>query len=342
MDDNQIETALEWVKQGRDVVLCTVIETWGSSPRPVGSQLVVNDAEVFQGSVSGGCIESTVVSEAQFAIHADTPQRLSIGINDKQTWDFGLACGGSIEIYIEPVRIWQDTLVELVKLIKNQTPCCLVTNLTTGAKTLIHSDLHNVSPEFDIEILSSVENVMDTGHSCIVKKDREEFFLHGFLPSQQLIIGGAVHVTQPLVQMAESLGYKCSIIDPRTAFATQIRFPKSNLIVEHPKKVLKKIQLHSGCAIVALSHSPQFDDPLLIAALNSNACYIGAMGSKKTHADRIERLQKYGFSSLQLKRIHGPIGLDLGCKTIAEIALSIMAEIIHEKRNAGSEPFKKM
>ena len=324
------------------MAIATVVSTWGSSPRPVGSQMVVNDIEAFQGSVSGGCIEATVLTEAQFVIESGAPQRLKIGIDNRQAWDTGLACGGEIEIYIEPVISWQNTLVNLSKLMNLKHPCCMITNLSTGAKNLFCPNFSNKFSQLDGAIRSASEYVLASGKSSLVENDGVEYFLHGLMPTQELIVGGAVHIAQPLVQMAQLLGYQCTIIDPRTKYATEERFPGTNLIVEHPKKALQNKRLHSSSSVVALSHSPNLDDPILAHALNEKVEYIGALGSKKTHADRINRLQKSGFSIDQLKKIHGPIGLDIGSETPGEIALAIMAEITQKRRKGNINNCKKV
>ncbi|MCB2145268.1 MAG: XdhC family protein [Deltaproteobacteria bacterium] len=327
-----IATARQWVERGHRVALATVIATWGSSPRPVGSQLVINDREAFFGSVSGGCIESTILTEAQFTIRDNIPQRLSIGIGDRKTWDYGLGCGGSIDIYVEPVASWQPVLATLTELADQRKSYCLITNLCDSSKALYCPDRPDVSFGLDRDLRSAAGSAIDSGFSRLEKLAGSEFFLHVFSPPPQIIVGGAVHIAQPLVAMAQLMGYTCTIVDPRTTFATGQRFPGVDLIVEHPKTALKKIQWHTGTSVVALSHSPQLDDPLLIHAINVDANYIGALGSKKTHADRIDRLRKEGLTDGQLDRIHGPVGLDIGSRTPSEIALSIMAEITQRKR----------
>jgi xanthine dehydrogenase accessory factor len=331
-EKNLIEKAIGWINKGHGVSIATVISTWGSSPRPIGSQLVVNDREAFFGSVSGGCIESTILTEAQFVIRNDKPQRLSIGIDRKKAWDYGLGCGGIIDVYVEPVASWQPILLRMSDLIVRQQPFCLITDLSGGSKELFCPNLPGDSFRLDDELRTFAEGAIDLGQSRLVKQGRGDFFLHVFLPPPQMIIGGAVHIAQPLVAMAQLLDYQCSIIDPRTTYATEQRFPEVALVVEHPKTALKNIRLHPGSAVVALTHSPQFDDPLLIHALNSNADYIGALGSRKTHEDRMNRLRKKGITNDQLIRIHGPVGLDIGSRTPAEIALSIMGQITQIKR----------
>ena len=331
-DVSPIAQARQWVEKGRRVALATVISTWGSSPRPVGSQLVVSDAEDFAGSVSGGCIESTILTEAQFIIRDNSPKRLSVGIDDKQAWDYGLGCGGFIDIYVDPVASWEPVLATLTDLADRQQSFCLITNLSDSSKALYCPGLPEVSFGLDDALQSAAGHAIESGFSRLEQRADDAFFLHVFTPPTQIIVGGAVHIAQPLVVMAQVMGYPCAIIDPRTAFATEQRFPGVDLIVEHPKTALNKIDWQKVSAVVALSHSPQFDDPLLIHAIEAGVDYIGALGSKKTHADRIDRLRNVGLSNDRLERIHGPVGLDIGSRTPAEIALSILAEITHSRR----------
>lgn len=284
-DVNPIAKARQWVEEGRRVALATVITTWGSSPRPVGSQLVVSDSEDFSGSVSGGCIESTILTEAQFVIRDNRPKRLSIGIDEKQTWDYGLGCGGRIDVYVDPVASWQSVLATLADLADRHQTFCLITDLGDSSKALYCPGRPDVSFGLDDDLRSAAANAIESGFSRLEKRAGGEFFLHVFSPPPQMIVGGAVHIAQRLVAMAQLMGYRCTIVDPRTAFATEQRFPGVDLMIEHPKTALKKIQWHTGAAVVALSHSPQLDDPLLIHAIKADAGYIGALGSQKTHAD---------------------------------------------------------
>lgn len=255
-DRKLIEKSLERVNNGYGVALAITIAARGASPRPIGSQMAVNDIEEFQGSVSGGCIESTILTESQFVIRENRPQRISIGSDNNGLEGIALGCGGAIDIYIEPVNPWKNILNELLKRIECQEPCCLVTNLSNGAKNIVGSKLPNTDEIVDWDLHETVENVILSGENCLIVKNNTEFFLHGFLPSPQLVVGGAVDITQPLVQIAKLLGYNCTIIDPRTIYATEKRFPQVELILEHPKAALKKFTLDSNTCVIALSHSP--------------------------------------------------------------------------------------
>lgn len=328
--DDKIATAVEWMAAGRKVALATVIATWGSSPRPVGSQLVVDADGAFQGSVSGGCIESTIITEARHAILEREPQLLSLGISNDQAWDTGLACGGSIEIYVEAAGPHRPVFEQLLALREDQQSTCLLTDLKNGAKELIGAK--DAGPALPVELQEAVDRVIATGKSACLMTGDKRIFLQGFAPELQLIIIGAVHIAQPLTQMARLAGYDTLIIDPRKAFATRERFPDTVLVTHWPEKAFDRIRLHLNTAVVVLSHSPRLDDPALVHALRSDAFYIGALGSRETHATRLERLTKNGFSDIELKRIHSPIGISIGSVTPAEIALSIMAEVTRVKR----------
>ena len=184
----------------------------------------------------------------------------------------------------------------------------------------------------DLKLAAAAHDVLSCGISRRVDVEGISYFLHGISPNPQMIIVGAVHIAQPLAAIGLLMGYRVRIVDPREAFATVQRFPNTELITLWPNKAFDRFALHSQTALVALSHSPRLDDSALMAALDSDAFYIGALGSKTTHATRLERLSNKGYSKEVLTRIHGPVGLAIGSKTPGEIALSIMAEITRVRR----------
>lgn len=330
--NDKIATAVEWMAAGRKVALATVVRTWGSSPRPVGSQLVVDEDGNFEGSVSGGCIESTIITEAQHVIRQQKAQLLSLGIDNEQAWDTGLPCGGSIEIYVEAAGNHRPVLEQLLALCKNRLNACLVTDLSQGTKKVISSA--DAAADLSPALREAVDRALSTGKTICHASGGRRLLLQGFGPGLQLIIIGAVHIAQPLARMARLAEYDTLIIDPRKAFATSERFPDTELVTSRPQKAFEQIRLHANTAVVVLCHSPQLDDPALVRALNSEAFYIGALGSRKTHAARLERLRKAGCDETDLKRIHSPVGISIGSVTPAEIAISIMAEITRVKRNS--------
>jgi xanthine dehydrogenase accessory factor len=318
--------ALDWQAEGRQVALATVIQTWGSAPQPVGSQLLVDAERNFLGSVSGGCVEAEVITEAADVIATGKAQALEFGVEDSRAWSVGLACGGVIRIFVEPLapegRSPDGMLHRLISDVEARRKVALVTDLATGARRLAHAP-DDLGPE----LVPALEDAFRLGKSTAVQRSDGEIFINMFNPTIRLVIVGAVHVAQPLVQMARALGYDVLIVDPRSAFATEERFGDAAISREWPDEALPTIGMDGGTALIVLTHDPKIDDSALICALSSDAFYVGALGSKKTHAKRVERLLQAGVPRAELDRIHAPIGLDLGAQGAAEIAVSIIAEI---------------
>lgn len=326
-----IDKAREWIRNGKEVALATVIATWGSSPRPVGSQMVVDGDGRFEGSVSGGCVEGAVVEEAMEVIRQGAPRRLLFGVSREQAWEVGLACGGEMEVFVEKLT-WLSVLDELAGLQSAHRPACLITDLETGGKVLAPLDKPPAPETPAAGLRHLLEQVRKSERSTTVQEGGRELFLHCFQPSPRLLIVGAVHIAQSLVRFGAEAGYEVTVVDPREAFADTVRFPGVEVLVEWPDEAMRRIGLHSRTAVVTLTHDPKLDDPALDVALESNVFYIGALGSRKTHAARLERLGLAGFSEEQLARIHGPVGLNIGAVSPGEIALSIMAEITSVRR----------
>ncbi len=327
-----IEKAKEWIERGRTVTLATVIATWGSSPRPVGSQLVIDDEGRFEGSVSGGCIEGAVVAEALDVIDTGVPRRVFYGVTQDQAWEVGLACGGEIEIYVEKVQ-WGSALDRLIELKGAGRSACLITDLNSGEKRVIPLDDSVALDLLQGKLRSSVETFKHSERNRVVDIDGRAMFLHSFHPAPQVIIIGAVHIAKALAQYASIAGYGVLIIDPREAFANAVRFPDVPINTEWPDEALKRMDIHSRTAIVTLTHDPKLDDPALEVALRSGAFYIGSLGGRKTHSERLERLKQRGFTDDMVSRIHGPVGLNIGAISPEEIAIAIMAQITDVRRN---------
>jgi xanthine dehydrogenase accessory factor len=326
-DPGIIPAALDWLGQGRRAALATVIETWGSSPQPVGSKLLIDADGNFQGSVSGGCVEAEVVAEAAMTIAEDRPKIVSFGVEDGTAWQVGLACGGTIRILIEPLRMQAETLRDLLADVSSRRPTALVTRLADGASRLVHR-----VEEADAGLADSLAEAFRRDKSKLVRTPAGEVFIDVFNPPLKLILIGAVHIAQSLLPLAAGLGYDVTIIDPRGAFATDERFGGAKLCREWPDEALPELGIDGNSALVALTHDPKLDDPALLMALRGGALYVGALGSKKTHAQRLERLRAAGLEPTAIERIHAPIGLDIGAEGPAEIALSIVAEIVAAKR----------
>ena len=314
--DDIPETALAWHRDGRGAVLATVVETWGSAPRPTGRQLAISGTGEFAGSVSGGCVEGAVVAEAMDALSDGWPRLLTYGISDDDAFAVGLACGGTIRILVEPVgaAIPEALLADLVAARAERRAVAMVVDTETWQRKLTPAP-SDFAQRFAM--------------------DRSGFEGSRFVaihnPPLRLIVVGAVHIAQPLIQMARLAGYDPFLVDPRSAFASDARFPGEVISTDWPDEALAGIGLDARTAVVTLAHDPKIDDPAIEAALASDVFYLGSLGSKRTHAKRLERLGATHDSDA-LKRIHAPVGLDIGAKSPAEIAISILAEMTERLR----------
>ncbi|SEL02315.1 xanthine dehydrogenase accessory factor [Roseovarius azorensis] len=309
--DDIPETALTWHRAGKGAALATVVETWGSAPRRVGSQLAISGEGEIAGSVSGGCVEGAVVAEALDAIEAGKPVLLEYGVSDGDAFAVGLACGGTIRVLVEPVGtvMPEALLADLVLAREARVPVAYVTGL---------------------EVERRLER---DGHAVRFRMDRSGFeedgatFVAIHNPPLRLIVVGAVHIAQALVPMARIAGYDPLLIDPRESFASEARFPGETVLHDWPDEGVRVFGLDGRTALVLLTHDPKLDDPALIEALRSEVFYIGALGSARTHAKRVARLVEAGFTEAEIGRIHGPIGLDIGAAGPSEIAVAILAEM---------------
>ena len=316
--DDSPETALAWHRAGKGAALATVVETWGSAPRRVGSQLAVSGAGEIAGSVSGGCVEGAVVVEALDAIEAGTPVMLEYGVSDGDAFAVGLACGGTIRVLVEPVGsvLPEAVLAELVAARAARGPVAYVTG--PGGRRL---EREGHAERFR----SDRSGLMEDGETFVA--------IHN--PPLRLVIVGAVHIAQALVPMARIAGFDPVVIDPRESFATPARFPDTRLVHDWPDEAVAAIGLDARTALVSLTHDPKLDDPALAEGLRAGVFYLGALGSTRTHAKRVARLTEAGFSEAEIARIHGPVGLDIGAAGPAEIAVSILAEMIAVLRQRG-------
>jgi len=322
------EQALDWHKSGKGAVLATVVQTWGSAPRPVGAQMAISAKMEITGSVSGGCVEGAVIEEALESLGDGAPRLLEYGVSDEQAFAVGMACGGAIHILLEPVGtgagLSVDILQDLVTKRQTRKPVAYLVNCKTWERRV-------VAPDFDRLDLKQR-----------FSRDRSEFdgdwFVNIHNPPLRLIVVGAVHIAQPLLVMANMAGYDTVLVDPRDAFASQARFPGQKLEQDWPDEALVAQELDARVAVVTLTHDPKLDDPAIQIALKSDIFYLGCLGSTRTHAKRVDRLEKAGFSAAQIGRIHGPVGLDIGARTPGEIAISIMAEITARLRHPESRP----
>ncbi|RJF86697.1 XdhC/CoxI family protein [Oleomonas cavernae] len=320
--DEILALAAQWADRDGIAALATVIETWGSAPRPAGSQMAVSRAGDFAGSVSGGCVEGAVIQAAREATGDGQHCILEFGVPDADAWAVGLACGGRIRILVEPVIAGSD-LAELRQAIAARRPTVLETDLETGWHALR-------APEGDADAAQALA----ADRATLVEAGR--LFLNPFNPPLRLVLVGAVHIAEPLARMAALAGYAVTIIDPRRAFARAERFPDVTLVVDWPDEALPRLGLDTRCAVVTLTHDPKIDDAALAVALRSPAFYVGALGSTRTQATRRDRLRLLGFNDDTIARIHGPVGLNIGARSPAEIAVSILAQMTGKLRGGAT------
>jgi xanthine dehydrogenase accessory factor len=294
--------------------------------------MAVRDDGAFTGSVSGGCVEGSVIGEAQAALADGKSRNLKFGVSDEDAWAVGLACGGTIEIHVAPVLAspQQETITALKTARDAHRGVALATDLSSGESRLIYPDQATGA------LADAARIQARRDQSGMVDADGKSWFLTVFNPPLDLAIIGAVHIAQPLSRMAVLADYAVRVIDPRTAFATAERFPGVALSHDWPDEALSAAPLTPRSAIVALTHDPKLDDPALVAALASEAFYIGCLGSKKTHAGRLRRLAERGCDEPALARLHGPVGLPIGARTPEEIAVSILAQVIATLRSRTS------
>lgn len=306
--------ALDWHHAGRGAVVATVVETWGSAPRATGAQLVIDAAGAMEGSVSGGCVEGAVILEAQEALATGKAALLDYGVSDDDAFAVGLACGGRIRVLVEPVgAVLPVTVLEAVmEADAARRPLAVVRRLSGG--DIVLGEAADWPDRFRLD-RSGIEPDGDT-------------FVAVHNPALRLVIVGAVHIAQPLVVIARLAGFDVTVIDPRPAFGAAARFPGTIILDDWPDAALAALGLDARTAIVTLTHDPKLDDPAVRAALASDVFYLGCLGSKRTHAGRIARLTRDGHTVEDIGRIHAPVGLDIGGRQPAEIAVSVMAQII--------------
>src|SRR5579859_1647407 len=293
----------EWSAAGEEIALATVVETWGSSPRPLGSRMAVTRSGKMAGSVSNGCIEGAVFDEAQKVLKSGQAKIAAFGVADDVAFDVGLACGGHIEVFVQPLGQLHRQLIDMLRA---DRPATLRTNLVSGEAELIAG-----SPR----------------GSELAHRDGD-WFVEPFRRPAHLVIVGAIHIAIPLHRLAKLMGYRVTVVDARAKFATKERFPDADeLVIAWPDEALSKLQFDSSTYVVILTHDPKFDLPALRSVLGKEVGYIGAIGSRKTNQNRFDALRSEGFTEEQLARVHGPIGLDLGSRGAEETALGIMAEV---------------
>jgi xanthine dehydrogenase accessory factor len=306
----------QWRAAGDAVAIATVVETWGSSPRPLGSKMLASSSGKMAGSVSNGCIEGDVFEAAQEVLASGRPRLVEYGVADDVAFEVGLACGGHIEVMIQPAGEIQDRALDLLAA---ERPFVLRTDLQSGASELLEQ-----APDFEL-----------------ARRDGETFWEPFGRPADMVIIG-AIHIAIPLHRMAKLMGYRVTIVDARGQFASPERFPEADrILVQWPDEALAGLTVDRSTAVVILTHDPKFDMPALRSVLRTDAGYVGAIGSRKTNQNRFDALREEGFDDAQLDRVHGPIGLDLGARGAEETALGIMAEVTAVRYGGSVLPMRE-
>jgi len=309
-DADILRRAAEWARAGRGVALATVIETWGSAPRRAGAHLAVARDGAFIGSVSGGCVEGEVIVAALDAIETGAPRLLEFGVQDETAWRAGLTCGGRVAVHVERLDAAHADLVAAVgDELAARRACALVTPLEGGERRLARAE-----------------------KSAVETRDGRRCFVNRYAPAPRLLVVGAVHVAQALAPMAALAGLEAVVVDPRAAFATAERLPAVRLTPEWPDAAFAALGLDAFTGVAALTHDPKIDDLALRLALPSPCFYVGALGSRQSHARRVERLLAQGVAATDLARLRAPIGLAIGAATPAEIAVAIVGEVISTLR----------
>jgi len=328
-----LETISKWLARGERVAVATVVRTMGSSPQQVGAKMFVSSGGSMVGSVSGGCIEGAVFGACQEAMQTGQARLLHFGVADELAWSVGLACGGTIDVFVEPLGELIHAERPLATATVTRGPSAIGARLVIEADGSCRGSLGDAA--LDAAVREIAGELLAHGLSREVELSGRgvSVFIESFGPPPRLVMVGGVHIAVALTQMARVLGFHTVVVDMRQSFVNQERLRLADeLILAWPDEALEG-RLDRRSYVVVLTHDPKIDDPALRVALRSPASYIGALGSATTHARRLERLRAEGFSDADLARIHGPIGLPIGARTPEEIAVSILAEIIQVQRS---------
>jgi len=310
-----------WHARGEKVALATVVATRRSSPRPVGSKLVVSERGELAGSVSGGCVESDVVLAAQEVLSGGPPRLLTYGITDDMALEVGLPCGGEIDVFVEPLQVPAFDEARMVIL-------TIVSGDEAGAKLLVRED-GSTAGEDHADLAALAPAALRRGRSHVIEHDGTSVFADVFGPPPRLLVYGAIDTAEALCRAAKLLGWRTIVADARARFATMERIPSADeLLVLWPEEALAAAKPDLGTAIVVLTHDDKFDVPMLIGSLATEAFYVGALGSRRNQERRNGLLREAGVAESDVDRIAGPCGLDVGAESPAETALSMLTEIL--------------
>ncbi|MFF5288138.1 XdhC family protein [Paractinoplanes globisporus] len=332
-----VDGLVAWRAEGVAFAVATVVRTWNSAPRQPGSSMAVNERGEVLGSVSGGCVEGAVYAAAEEVIETQKAQQQTYGVSDGDAFEVGLTCGGTIELLIQPSVSLTD-LDDVLSAIREGRPVAtvslgdnqLVVWPSGTAGTLGDPGLDRAAEQQAAGMLSAgTTGTVHLGVHGEQRLDDVEAFVQTYLSPPRMIVFGAIDFAGAVARIGGFLGYHVTVCDARPVFATRKRFPSADeLVVQWPHQYLESTAVDERTVLCVLTHDPKFDVPLLEVALRTPARYIGVMGSRRTHADRMSRLREAGVSEASLSRLSAPIGLDLGARTPEETAVAIAAELI--------------
>jgi xanthine dehydrogenase accessory factor len=351
-----LDQITKWWDSGETFGLATVVNTFRSAPRDPGAALAVSDGGEVVGSVSGGCVEGAVYELAQGVCESVQPVLQTYGISDDTAFDVGLTCGGIIELFVEPVsRERFPALADVAAAIRDEVPVAVATVISgpgvLGARRIIRADAATgtlgagdrldeaVDDDARGMLAQGLTGVRHYGEHGERRLDDLSVFVQSFAPPPRMLVFGAIDFAAAVARAGKFLGYRVTVCDARPIFATHARFPDADeVIVDWPHRYLAQTPIDSRTVICVLTHDPKFDVPVLEVALRTPAGYIGAMGSRRTHDDRLARLREAGLTEDELARLRSPIGLDLGARTPEETAVSVAAELIQLRWGGSGQP----
>jgi xanthine dehydrogenase accessory factor len=337
--------ALEWLDEGRRVVAATLVETVGSAPLDPGAEMLVDDSGRIEGSVTGGCVEGALVEEAQGVLAGAPPRVATYGISDQQAADVGLMCGGTVRVFVHELGEPQREMLAVTKeAIEAARPIALTTLLEgsgAGTKMVVTRDgtvgSLGMTELLDKSVEREAGGFIDQGRSALRRYSRKGevmgseigVAIQAFSLPPSMVIFGAIDFSAALAKIADDIGYRVTIVDAREAFLQSPRFGEhAEVVVDWPDRYLATRELGANDAVLVFTHDPKFDEPALLSALQSEAGYIGALGSRRTQAEREQRLRAQGATDDDIARLSAPCGLDLGARTPAETAVAVLAEIL--------------
>ncbi len=328
-----LPTLERWVADGLRAATATVVATERSAPRQPGAVLAVSERGEVVGSVTGGCVEPAVYEEAREVLAGGEPRLVSYGIADDEAFEVGLPCGGTVHIFVDALA--PELVAPLATAIRDERPAALAVSVSgpdAGAKRLVFGD-----DSRDGEVGDAARELLSRGETALVEVAERRLFVSSFAPRPRMYVFGAVDHAAAVASIGRFLGYRVTVCDARAKFATRERFPTvDEVVVEWPDRFLARSPVDERTVICVLTHDHKFDVPLLEVALRTPAGYIGAMGARRTNAERAERLRAAGLTEEEIARIHAPIGLDIGSRTPEEVAVAIAAEIVAVSRGKVS------